>query len=115
MASRQRALGLCARRVLAPRVAAHGTYCEYDGEGGQVIPTMIVFGLVFGRWRKTTLAVGTLGWPLLLLANEVLSPPGDVACAAMFGFVNTLVGVAVHQSFLRLVRALRRRATPSTR
>ena len=54
MASRQRALGLCARRVLAPRVAAHGTYCEYDGEGGQVIPTMIVFGLVFGRWWKTT-------------------------------------------------------------
>ena len=79
-----------------------------------MIPTMIVFGLVFGRWWKTTLAAGTLGWPLLLLANGVLNPPGDIVDAAMFGFVNTLVGVAVHQSFLRVIRAIRRRATPST-
>lgn len=79
-----------------------------------MIPTLILFGLVFGRWWKTTLAAGTLGWPLLLLANDVLSPPGGIAGAAMLGFVNTLAGVAVHQSFLGVIRAFRRRATPST-
>lgn len=79
-----------------------------------MIPTMILFGLVFGRWWKTTLVAGTLGWPLLLLTGDVLHSAEEVAGAAALGLANTLVGVAVHQLFLRLVRALhRRRTTPA--
>jgi hypothetical protein len=74
-----------------------------------VIPTLILFGLVFGRWWKTSLAVGTLGWPLLLLAGDILHSPKEVAGAAALGLANTLVGVVIHQLFLRLIRALRRR------
>jgi uncharacterized YccA/Bax inhibitor family protein len=80
-----------------------------------VIPTMILFGLVFGRWWKTTLVAGTLGWSLLLLAGGILHSLQEVAGAAALGLANTLVGVAIHQLFLRLVRALRRRRTSPAR
>ena len=80
-----------------------------------MIPTMILFGLVFGRWWKATLVVGTLGWPLLLLAGDILLSPVEVAGVAVLALANTLVGVAIHQLFLGLVRALRRRQTASAR
>jgi hypothetical protein len=80
-----------------------------------VIPTMFLFGLVFGRWWKTTLVAGTLGWPLLLLTGDVLHSPEEVAGAAALGLANTLVGMAIHQLFLRLVRALRRSRTAPAR
>lgn len=74
----------------------HGT-----DEGGLVIPTLILFGLVFGRWWKSSLLVGTLGWTALLLVDDVIHVPGEVLGAAGLGLVNTLVGVAVHQLAVR--------------
>ncbi|MDQ4096516.1 MAG: hypothetical protein M3144_01415 [Actinomycetota bacterium] len=79
-----------------------------------MIPTMIVFGLVFGRWWKTALVVGTLAWPALLLAASTIAA-GDIPLALGLGLANTAVGVAVHQGLLRGVRGLRRlRALEST-
>ena len=47
-----------------------------------MIPTMIVFGLVAGRWWKTSLVVGTIGWPLLLFVQDILHVPREVLGAA---------------------------------
>lgn len=73
-----------------------------------MIPTMILFGLAFGRWWKTSLIAGALGWPLLLLVGDVLRSSGEVVGAAALGLANALVGVTIHQLLLHLVRARRR-------
>jgi hypothetical protein len=81
-----------------------------------VIPTMIVFGLVFGRWWKLALIVGTVFWPLLLMWDGVYvqSSDPDVTMtggwlgltmgAAFLGFLNTGIGVSLHQGVLALLR-----------
>lgn len=74
-----------------------------------MIPTVILFGLLCGRWWKSGLVAGTLGWPLFLLANDILHSPQEVLGALGLGFVNTFAGVAVHQLALSLVRTARKR------
>lgn len=37
-----------------------------------MIPTLIVFGLVFGRWWRLSLAVAAVGWPAALVAGDVM-------------------------------------------
>lgn len=79
-----------------------------------MIPTMILFGLVFGRWWRATLVVGTIGWAGLLMSEGIVQSAQEVAGAAALGFVNTLVGVAVHQGVLWLLRRVRtRRSGPA--
>ena len=70
---------------------------------------MIVFGLLAGRWWKTALLVGTIGWVAVLLVNDVFSTSqfSLMLGAAFFGLINTGVGVAIHQGVLRLVRSRR--------
>jgi hypothetical protein len=36
-----------------------------------VIPTVVVVGLLLGRWWKITVPVTVLGWPILLIATGV--------------------------------------------
>lgn len=73
-----------------------------------MIPTLILFGLLIGRWRVASLAVGTAGWPALLWVGGIISSLQEVLGAAAFAFGNTLIGVVVHQTVLHLVRATRR-------
>ena len=73
-----------------------------------MIPTMLLFGLVLGRWWKTCLVVGTLGWPLLLWFDNIIDSPTEVLGAAGLAALNTAVGVAIHQSLLQLFRWLRK-------
>jgi hypothetical protein len=75
-----------------------------------MIPTMIAFGLVTGRWWKTSLVTGTLVWPLLLVVSHVPLSPTELLGAAAFGLANTVVGVLVHQLVLRLIRLWRYKA-----
>jgi len=72
-----------------------------------MIPTMIVFGLVFGRWWKLAITAGAVLWPAILVFTGVIDV-ADVLGAAALGALNTAVGVAVHQAALWLVRATRR-------
>ena len=81
-----------------------------------MIPTMILLGLVFGRWWKPTLVIGTFFWPLMLMWDgvyqqtldpEVHTQGGVVGLtlgAALLGLANTGIGVALHQSVLALLR-----------
>lgn len=72
-----------------------------------MIPTMILIGLVLGRWWKTAIVLGAAVWPVILFLDGVLTTLVQVIPAAAFGAANTAVGVAVHQVGLLLVRAVR--------
>lgn len=72
-----------------------------------MIPTMLLFGMILGRWWKTSLLAGTLFWPLLLWFDGVVLTPAEAVAAAGLGLLNTLLGVAVHQVLLRLLRVIR--------
>jgi len=72
-----------------------------------VIPTMILFGLLLGRWWKVALVVGTSAWPVLLWAQGVIAAPSEIVGAGALGLANTAVGVMAHQLVLALVRRAR--------
>ena len=72
-----------------------------------MIPTLILFGLIFGRWPRSAILIGTLAWPLLLLADNTISAGDLLPGAAGYALINTGVGVLVHQVVLRLVRHFR--------
>jgi len=72
-----------------------------------MIPTMILFGLVFGHWWKSTLVAATLLWPSLLLATGVIGFDTQVLGAALLGLANAGVGVGIHQGITWTVRNLR--------
>lgn len=72
-----------------------------------MIPTLILFGLIFGRWPRSSILVGTFGWPLVLLADHTINAGVLLLGAAGYAFINTGVGVLVHQAVLRFVRRLR--------
>ena len=60
-----------------------------------MIPTMIAFGVIFGRWWKVALVVGAIAWPLVLIDGSLDSTPSAFAAAAGLGLVNTAVGVSL--------------------
>lgn len=74
-----------------------------------MIPTLILFGLIFGRWWRLSLIAAGLGWPGVLLASDVMSFELGLLGAAGLAVINTGIGVLVHQAGLRGVRLLRHR------
>jgi len=72
-----------------------------------MIPTMIVFGLVLGRWWRSALVAAALAWPLLLITSGVLAVGEQLLGAAALGVANAALGVALHQVVLHLVRSAR--------
>lgn len=81
-----------------------------------MIPTLLVFGLLIGRWWKTALVVGTLGWLVILWVDPGTRSfdPAFIASAAALAFANTAVGVAVHQLLRLLWHLLGRLIKPSS-
>lgn len=73
-----------------------------------MIPTLIVFGVLLGRWWRVTLAAAALGWPLLLLATDVMGVERGLFGAAGLAVLNTGVGVLIHQAVFRAGRRVRR-------
>jgi hypothetical protein len=72
-----------------------------------VIPTLILFGILCGRWWRAALAAGFIGWPLLLLGTGTMGVEWGLLGAAALAFVNTLAGVLIHQAVLRAIRRAR--------
>lgn len=63
-----------------------------------MIPTVILFGLVFGHWWRGALVAGTVGWPALLLATGTLASGGAMTAAAALALVNVGVGILLWQA-----------------
>lgn len=77
-----------------------------------MIPTLILFGLVFGRWWRFSIVLAAVGWPIILVLTDVMNLEWGLFGAAALAVVNTLVGVTVHQVvllFVRRARTLRQR------
>jgi hypothetical protein len=70
-----------------------------------MVPTLILVGLLLGRWWKITPVVAAAVWCTVLLADRTISPSG-VGAALLVGFLNTAVGVVVHQVARSAVRSL---------
>jgi hypothetical protein len=71
-----------------------------------VIPTLILFGLVFGRWWLATLIVSAIGWPVLLIATDVESGIAFVIGAGTLAVANAGVGILIHRALWLLVRGV---------
>ena len=87
--------------------AAGVAFLEDPAEEAAVIPTMILFGLLLGRWWKFALIVGTSAWTVLLWSQGLLATPPEIVGAAALALVNTAVGVLAHQLVLAVVRRVR--------
>ena len=64
-----------------------------------MIPTMILLGLVLGRWWRLALITAAVGWPVLLLAGGT-DAPVDLMRGAALGVINACVGVLAGQILL---------------
>jgi len=73
-----------------------------------MIPTMLLVGLVVGRWW--VIPLGALGWAVLLLATGPLGA-GEILAAGVLGAANTAIGVLVRRLGSRALR----RALSATR
>ncbi len=71
-----------------------------------MIPTMILFGLCFGRWWRTALVAAAVIWPLILLVNDVMGLEWSLLSAGALAVANTLGWVLAHQAVLGAVRRL---------
>lgn len=76
-----------------------------------MIPTMILVGLVLGRWWRVVLVASAFGWPLLLVATDVVDFGAALIEAAALALVNACVGVLAHQGCLHAYRHLRRQSS----
>jgi hypothetical protein len=72
-----------------------------------VVPTLLVVGLLLGRWWRVVLPVATVGWHVSLVLAGIGTGLAFWLSAAAVGLANTAVGVAVN----RLVTAAVRRSS----
>ncbi len=73
-----------------------------------MIPTLILFGAVLGRWWRVALLASAVGWPVLLVVTGAMSVRPALAGAAGLAVLNTGAGVLIYQGILRGGRKLRR-------
>ena len=71
-----------------------------------MIPTVILAGLIFGRWWKATLIGAAIGWPLLLIATGSDLDVAVIPVAAALGAANAAIGILVHRLLWLMVRGL---------
>jgi hypothetical protein len=72
-----------------------------------MIPALVLFGLVFGRWWRFSLIAAAVAWPVALVITDVVSVEWGLIAAAVFAVGNTFGGVLVHQGVLWGVRRAR--------
>ena len=80
-----------------------------------MVPTMLLVGLVFGRWWRVTIPVGTLAWVVLLIAISTGSGLPFVLGAAALGAANVFVGALVYQAIALLAHAIVQTLRPAPR
>lgn len=72
-----------------------------------MVPTMIVFGLILGRWWWAALIAAAVLWPAWLVLGGAITAESGLLIPALYGVANAAVGVAVHQGVLAVVRRVR--------
>jgi hypothetical protein len=77
---------------------------EPSADAEDVIPTVILVGLLFGRWWKITVPAAVLGWPTLLIASGVDSGFRFALAAGLLAAANVVLGVLAHQAVRLIVR-----------
>ena len=77
---------------------------------GSVIPTLILVGLVFGRWWRITIPAAAVGWVALLLVDHLGSGFAFALGAGLLAAANTAVGVLLFQGVRALVSFATRRS-----
>lgn len=81
-----------------------------------MIPTVILWGLVFGRWWKATLVGSAIAWPAVLVIDGTIGLGiGQLIAAASLAVANAAVGAAVHQGVLWVVRRVGRDTSAAPR
>jgi len=75
-----------------------------------VIPTLLIAGLVLGRWWKSTIVLATMTWCLILLAAGTIDVR-QLGGTALLACLNVSAGVLVHQVIRTVVNIAR---TPGT-
>ncbi|MDP8928349.1 MAG: hypothetical protein M3O70_07175 [Actinomycetota bacterium] len=80
-----------------------------------MVPTMILFGLVFGRWWRAALVAAAVVWPALLVLSDAMTMERGLLIGSLIGLINAPVGVAVHQGVAALVRRMREPSQPERR
>ncbi len=63
-----------------------------------MIPTLLIVGLVLGKWWRVVLPTATVGWLVLLMATGTGSGLDFAAVAALFAVANLAVGALVFQA-----------------
>jgi hypothetical protein len=72
-----------------------------------MIPTLLLAGILFGRWWRVSIPAGSIGWAILLASTGVVSGLDGFVSAVPFAFVNVTVGVLVFQGTRSAFRARR--------
>lgn len=79
-----------------------------------MIPTLLLVGLVLGRWWRVVIPAAAIGWAVLLIVTGVDSGLSFAVAAALLGAINAAVGVVVFQAarltFRNLLRSHRQDA-----
>lgn len=63
-----------------------------------MIPTLLLVGLVLGKWWRVAIPAATIGWMALLVATGTGSALGFAVVAALYAIVNVTAGVLVFQA-----------------
>ena len=99
---------VCARHERRLGMSSFTTYAGVR-KVSPVIPTMILVGLILGRWWWLALPSGALLWGGLLLATGATGLDAGLAEGMVLAMVNCAFGVGVHQVLLHATRRWRGR------
>ena len=69
-----------------------------------MIPTLILVGLIFGRWWRIAIPLAAVGWAVLLIVTGVDSGFVFALGAAALAIPNVALGVLVHRVLWQLGR-----------
>ena len=61
-----------------------------------MVPTIILFGFVLGRWWKVTVPLAAIVWPLILVADGFRVDVSLAFEAGLLGFANAAVGAGLY-------------------
>lgn len=76
-----------------------------------MIPTVILAGLLVGRWWAA--GVAAVVWPVVLVSTHVMELETGLVAAAALAAANAAVGITLHRLALVLFRAVRASAGAS--